>query len=372
MVIEDDARGCELRTTGRGEEAVVADLGESAWQGVLKEAGDEALHGQGAGASLVGAGVAVAEDDVVAVIGHDALVGDCDAMDVAREVGGDAGAVAGVLDVDDPGFGPGVGGHVIGEFSEGTVHPRTEEPGQGEAGDEEARVGRPAPGIAVETASGDQDVDMGVVEHRPGPCVEHGDHAEASADVAVVLGEKLETDCCLVHEKVIDAPLVPASQGAQRLGQREGDEVVGTRQENTLERDEPTSGAVSVTGWTVTVSTRMAGEMGVATAVAAELAGAQGRGATVGDVRKRAPVRRQHAVAECRSVGIASGAEDRAECDHRLAPGDAVDSVLGGPFKLASEVGVDLRRAKTRVAQVFLHYSQAHSQLEQVGRVAVA
>ena len=59
-----------------------------------------------------------------AIVGeaHDALVGDGDTVDIAVEIGGDAYAVAGVLDMDDPRSGPGVRRHVVGKPGKGASH----------------------------------------------------------------------------------------------------------------------------------------------------------------------------------------------------------------------------------------------------------
>ena len=56
-----------------------------------------------------------AAGDAIVVEAHDALVGDGDTVDIAGEIGGDAYAVAGVLDMDDPWSGPGVRWHVVGK-----------------------------------------------------------------------------------------------------------------------------------------------------------------------------------------------------------------------------------------------------------------
>lgn len=87
---------------GRAEEPVAADLLEALGEDMLEEARDEGVDGQGEVPGLVGAGADVAEGDLAVVEGFDAVVGERDAMDVAREVFGSVRAVASVLEVGDP------------------------------------------------------------------------------------------------------------------------------------------------------------------------------------------------------------------------------------------------------------------------------
>ena len=97
------ADALEVLAGGGAEEAVVADLGEAAWKDVLEETGDEVLNEERHAAGLVGSGVGVGEGDPAVLEAFDAVVGESDAVDVAREVEGRALAVADLLDVGDPG-----------------------------------------------------------------------------------------------------------------------------------------------------------------------------------------------------------------------------------------------------------------------------
>ena len=65
---------------------------------------DEGVNRQGETMGFAGARVDVAEGDPLAVEDFDAVVGQGDAMDVARQVLGGVVAVAGVLEVDGPGL----------------------------------------------------------------------------------------------------------------------------------------------------------------------------------------------------------------------------------------------------------------------------
>src|SRR4051794_13634969 len=87
-----------------GEEAEVADAMEAIGQGVEEEAPDELARGQTHGHDgAVAAVVFPGEGDVVLVAGHEAAVGDSDAMGVAAEIGKDLGGAAErLLGIDDP------------------------------------------------------------------------------------------------------------------------------------------------------------------------------------------------------------------------------------------------------------------------------
>jgi hypothetical protein len=154
VVLQDGACIGELPPARGREEAVVADLGEAPREDVLQEAGDEGRRFEIAAADLAGPRVGVSEDHTVVLGACDAILGDCDPVDVASEVGGDSEAIAGPLDVDDPRAGPGLGRRLVGEPGEGAPDAGTKESGQGEARHEEARVGGAPPGVAVDTAGG--------------------------------------------------------------------------------------------------------------------------------------------------------------------------------------------------------------------------
>ena len=59
-----------------------------------------------------------------------------------------------------------------------------------------------------EPPRGDEQVHVGMVEHRPRPGVEDGETAEARADVAGVGGEALEGCHGTAHEHAVDDALM--------------------------------------------------------------------------------------------------------------------------------------------------------------------
>jgi len=77
----------EVPAATGAHEPVGADLGEAAGEDVLEEAGEEGLHRDGEAPGLMSAGVGVAEGDMAVGEALQALVGEGDAVDVAREIG---------------------------------------------------------------------------------------------------------------------------------------------------------------------------------------------------------------------------------------------------------------------------------------------
>jgi hypothetical protein len=156
-----------------------------------RKRGEEGVNRQDEATGLTGARADVAEGDSFAVEGLEAVVGQGDAMDVARQVLGGVVAVAGMLEVDGPGLAedpriePGEQVHAL----EAVAHLGAEDLREGVTGDEEAAVSRLAPGLAVrrQSAGGDQQVDVGVgrrsgviVVSFPDGCLETIRHRYAS------------------------------------------------------------------------------------------------------------------------------------------------------------------------------------------------
>jgi hypothetical protein len=90
---------------GGTQQPVGSDLGEPLGEHVLKEACDEVGRGERHAAGVPTAGVGVAEGDSSSPLAAlDAVVGEGDPKDVAREVEGGVLAAADLLDVNVPGL----------------------------------------------------------------------------------------------------------------------------------------------------------------------------------------------------------------------------------------------------------------------------
>jgi len=87
-----------------GEESEVADANQSAGQHVKQEAAQELISGNGHDLLLAAVGIiSPAEGDAIVLEGHEAMVGNGDAMGVARQVVENVfGTAEGWLGVDDP------------------------------------------------------------------------------------------------------------------------------------------------------------------------------------------------------------------------------------------------------------------------------
>src|SRR4029077_18352448 len=163
-------------------EAVAADLLKAFGKDVLKKAGDKGVNGKSEATGLVSAGTDVAKRDSAVIEGLDAVIGDRDAMDVAREVLGGVLAIASFLKVDIPGFAEDSRIDLVQEtlLIEGVADFGTENRGEGVSRDEEAAMGGLAPGAAWvrQPAGGGEQVDVGMVGEVARPGVEHRQDAE--------------------------------------------------------------------------------------------------------------------------------------------------------------------------------------------------
>jgi hypothetical protein len=152
---------------GRPEEPVTADLLKAFGEGMLEKACDETVDGKGQPPGLVSARGGVAEGDAAVLEGFDAIVGDRDAMGIAGKVLGGVLAVAGVLEMDVPGFAEDRRIDLIEEAGavEGVADLGAEDLGQGVARDEESGMSWLAPSLSVlgQATGGDEEVDVGVI-----------------------------------------------------------------------------------------------------------------------------------------------------------------------------------------------------------------
>lgn len=137
---------------------------------MLHEAADELGCVDPAALHLAGAILAVTEDDVLAVEALDAAIGDGDAVNVATEVLQHLLAGAGMLAVDDPSPSPGSGADARDQLLlvQSISDLRTEDDRERPSGKQEGRIPRRNPACVpvVESACGDEDVDVGMVTSR--------------------------------------------------------------------------------------------------------------------------------------------------------------------------------------------------------------
>src|SRR3954452_16103186 len=245
-----------------GEEAEVADAMEAIGQGVEEEAPDELARGQTHGHDgAVAAVVFPGEGDVVLVAGHEAAVGDSDAMGVAAEIGKDLGGAAErLLGVDDPIDPPQAGEMacevaLIGERGqipeeaqlpvlECGGEPLEEEPAE-EAGkrlhgqEEVGPAMDPACAVRREAAAWDDTVQMGMMGERLAPRMQHGDGADLGAETARIGGERGQGFGSRLEQDGVDDCLVLERHGPDGRGNGEDDMEVGHGQEFARAGGEP-------------------------------------------------------------------------------------------------------------------------------------
>lgn len=102
MEVQEVSCAFEIAPAAWAQQAVGADFGEAAGEDVLEESCEEGVHRECDTARFTGAGVRVAEGDVVLLEAFDAVVGERDAVDVAREIEQGVLAGADLLHVDGP------------------------------------------------------------------------------------------------------------------------------------------------------------------------------------------------------------------------------------------------------------------------------
>jgi hypothetical protein len=135
--------------------------------------------------------------------------------------------------------------------------------------------------VAVESAAGNQAVNVGVVLQGPGPGVQNSQDADLSADIARVPGQLLEGLGCRTHKDGIEEVLVLANHASQGLWQGKDDVEVGYGEQLLRTLCQPDFEVLSMTLGAVAIAARVIGVALVATAVTlvevtAELSGATG------------------------------------------------------------------------------------------------
>ena len=195
-----------------GEESEVSDTHQTAGQNVQQEAAQELMCGNGHELLLAAVGmVSPAEGDAIALKGHEAMVGDGDAVGIASQVVENMfGAAEGRLGVNDPGLLAEFPEEVVERVRRGELLKRAMEleavllekftklvaellaedfaeclDGQEEA----ARRVDPSGAIGNKAASGNDVVDMGMMLEVLPPGMEHAEEPYVRAEALGVAGK---------------------------------------------------------------------------------------------------------------------------------------------------------------------------------------
>jgi len=137
---------------------------------------------------------------------------------------------------------------LIGKCSAGEFHELgTEDLGEGPHRNEESLSRRkPRTPFIGESAAGDKTVHMGVIDHGPGPGVEHTEHGDGATDIAGISGEIHEGRGGRPDENGVENPLMGTDEPMELFGHGEDEVEVGNREELPSPLIEPPVSVVSV------------------------------------------------------------------------------------------------------------------------------
>ena len=202
---------------------------------MLKEALDEMLHGEGAGFELAGVCGAVLKGDLgglqaaTMINGDESPVADGNAVDVGSQVFEGSLPVAHPLAMDDPFSSPDFWGNfcIENRSAQSALEGSAEQFGEGFHRQEKISARRQPPlSVAPYSATGDQIVDVGMVEQVAGPGVEYTYHADLPAHKFWISGQFLGCLGRSTKEQVVDQLLVVAGEQAQFSGEGESQQEV--------------------------------------------------------------------------------------------------------------------------------------------------
>ncbi len=222
--------------------------------------------------------------------------------------------------------------------------------------------GDPLRAVGREAARRDEQMDVGMVEHRARPGVEHGETADLRADIARIGGQPLEGRRRAAQQHAVDDALVREREGAQRLRQGEGHEIVRAWQELRPLRLQPALGVRPVTRRAMPIAAGVIAEhLGIAVITLREVA-AEVRSPARREIPEDARLAGEQPVLDVGAVRRAVEADDRRHRRHAgLAgrSGETVDEVrerIGEcGADLQGQVGVDLRGARGAVPEDLLN-----------------
>ena len=191
----------------------------------MKEAAHELQGRECHGLPALLAGVLVAEGYGIAVGGKNAVVGDGNPVDVAGEIReGFFRPLNRGLAADDPrGVPHWLWERLIGKGSAGELHEDgAEDFGECAHGNEESLSRRkPRTSVIGKSAARDETVDVGVIDHGPGPGMEYTEHGDGPSDIAGISGEVHEGRGGRSYENGVKNPLMGTDEPMELFGHGE-------------------------------------------------------------------------------------------------------------------------------------------------------
>lgn len=211
------ANGLQLLLGGTAPEAKVPYLVKALGPDVLEKASQELLSRKPHRAPMSALSVAILEEDVGRGDLENAMVGECRAMNISREIAEDAvGAVFRGVDVNDPRGAEDrprkvesvdLGAHEGHQLG-------SEHFGKDFVGSEPGSVDAAPLSLFIDDAGGDEAVDVRVELECAGPGVEDGHDADVAAGVAWVAGDLEERARSGGDERAIEDALMLANDAA--------------------------------------------------------------------------------------------------------------------------------------------------------------
>lgn len=266
-----------------GEQSVVSDSHQSRGQEMQQEAPQEFRDFESHESVGVGpCAVIPAEGDSLVVEGDDTVIGDRDAVGIAAEIAQHLpGSGEGRFGIDDPvlarrstqacewvvlGDAQVVG---VDALLEPAQELAAEQPAENAHGKQEAGTSRdPASALPIEPSSGDDAMDVRVVQQGLGPGVEHAREPDPGAEIPGVAGGLLQGLGDGGKQQTVGQSGIRTEQGVQRIGYGEDDVVVLDRKQMLLLGFEPSPLPVTLTLGTVSIPAGVVGDDAMVTAIA--------------------------------------------------------------------------------------------------------
>ena len=198
---------------------------------MLQESSDELVYFEGTVLDLSRAVVTVAECDATVLVPFEAAVDEGGLEDVPGKVFESALTVTGMLQVNDPVLVPDFPGGQMKQpgSPQALFELRAEVDGQGVAGHEEAGTFWWDPSVLAipHASSGDEHVNVRVIDEGPSPGMKHGESSGTRAKIPGVFREHEEGSGRGLEEDPVGGLLMRSDEVSKLGGQGEGEEEAG-------------------------------------------------------------------------------------------------------------------------------------------------
>ena len=286
----------------------------------MQKSSEEHLDRERERAWRVRPSVRVLKGDLALAEACEALIGERDAIDIAREIQRRVPSVTNWLNMDGPAPVP----HARVDSRDNTgagqrvVHLRSEEAGEDIAGEQKPGMGRPNPRRAIwgEPTGAHQQMHMRMIVERPRPGVEHGQDGGRPADPRAIVGHHLHGARRFAEEHTVHQALMILGHGAQLRGQRKGEQIVIAGEQALRDVREPPLRPIGLTLGAMSIATGVIPVVKRAARVAAiERATESGR-AAANDVLEGLSLRRQEPAGVPPKVRRSCGAKNVRQFEH--------------------------------------------------------